>query len=113
MTHPAPAAQPVAYRITPQDGDELDELLGAYEAALARAKEAKDFADGISTRIKSLLTASVPQGTRKIDVAGNAYRKPRCLSWVAKQRFARDRFDADYPQVYEKYLEWGKGYWSW
>lgn len=110
----APQQAPPPLQVTPAEGDWLDELLGQYEAALARAKEAEAYAKGLDAKIKGELSRrACAAGAQSVEVAGNAWRKTRTLNWVTKRKFDRERFDRDYPAVYERYLEYGNGYWSW
>jgi hypothetical protein len=117
IPHPAPPLplpqEPPPFRVTPAEGDWLDELLGQYEAAKARADEAADYAKSLDAKIKGYLTGSAPQGTKAIEVTGNAWRKARTLNWITPRKFNGKRFAAEHPDTYEAYREYGKGYWSW
>lgn len=117
QSHPAMQMQqpePPPLQVIPQPGDELDEWLGQYEVALAQARDAEKHAKSIDAKIKGELSRrAVLAGAQSVEVAGNSWRKSRTLNWVTKRKLNRKRFDKDYPGVYEQYLEYGDGYWSW
>jgi hypothetical protein len=117
LPQPAVPGRPPPLRVIPQPGDALDDLLDRYEIALARVAEAKAQADTIDAAIKNLITSAyasyVQAGVTVFDIEGAAHRPARRLAWQAKRLFDKDRFSAEHPGEYERYLKWGRGFWGW
>ena len=121
MAHPQETRRPKPppFLVTPEPGDELDDLLARLDMADAQLDEAKKYRDSIDAKVKAHLTGMVPRNpdgslvTGTITVPASQVRKPRTLSWKVTRVFSKDKFDADHPGMREQYMVPGKGFWSW
>jgi hypothetical protein len=110
---PAPPPRPPEYTLTVEPGSTLEDLLLRLEDAAGRVTAAEEVYELCEGAVKAELTRVAPRGTAIINVPPGPNRPAKRLAWGARKKFRRDDFDRAYPGVYERYQEWGKGFWGW
>ena len=119
VTRQEPAPPPPEITVTPQPGDGIDDLRARLADADARLADAKRNRDSADAALKQALTALVPRdGTGQltaavVNVPATSHLPALRLGWGAKRLFDKERFEAEHPGVYDRYLKWGQGFWGW
>ena len=108
-----PQAPPVY--LNPAAHTELGQLLGRLATAKAAVTEAEAARDAIIADIKAMgvrYARQVNGGTipGHIRFPGTPGHPPWDLDWVVQRRFSTGKFQADYPDLYERY-RYEKGSW--
>ena len=105
--------------VVPAPGSRLEQLLGMQAAAEAAVKDAEDnlkmIKDGIKAEAAQAAQFLIPEGTPLppvIDIAGDATRPSLTQRWCTPRRLQGAKLKADYPELWEKYAEYGNGYWE-
>lgn len=117
MEHPGtPVPRPL---VIPPPGSRLEQLLDMRDAAEAVFKDAeanlKMVKEGIKAEAAAEARRMLPPDTDLppvIDIAGDAHRPPLTQRWKCPRQVNGKRLRADYPDLWDKYAEYGNGYWE-
>jgi hypothetical protein len=99
---PAPQPPP-PWRIVPEPGSRLEQLLDSVEAAKARADEAEAQAKSITEAIKAEAVRLAPPGTTVIILAGAAHRPEFTVGWQETWRLNSKQLKAEQLVTWVKY----------
>jgi hypothetical protein len=97
--------------LTAAPGSRQEELLAAYESAKAAKEDAVARFESVSAALKNVMTATAPNGSTDITLAGSPGLPRLRLRWLAPWRFDSKRFKAERPEDYVRYEVQG-GHWD-
>lgn len=119
MSMPAPGTPPqrqreTPVRIDPLPGSQLDQLMDDRTAAKAALDIAKEWFKAADAKIKNQIPAALTRPDDSIPgrivIGGAGHRPDIAMCWEKTGKFDREKFDADFPGLYERYLIPG-GHW--
>jgi len=119
MTMPAPGTAPAPVpwlAVVPAPGSRLEQLL-AMKAAAERAaedavRELKMIKDGIKAEAAAIAAGQLPPGIPLPPVIPIEGAVPLVQRWKVSRTVNGQRLKQDHPDLWEKYAEYGKGYWE-
>jgi len=119
MTMPAPGITPSPVprpAVVPAPGSRLEQLLAMKATAERTAQDAADqlktIKDGIKAEAAAIMAARLPPGVPLPPVIEIAGAVPLVQRWKVNRAINSTRLKQDYPDLWEQYAEYGRGYWE-